>query len=147
LRDFDSANVSCGSKASDRRARRARGMSAAPPIAPEIVHCSDSTKSAMSRQLQCNKSQGPYLTPAPPTAPAPAPSSPRSGIREKGIGDSGDVGQQAARAGRSADRPRSCRRGPRSREAMDKEEERDTPVLYDTYIRRSAVRTTPKLLR
>src|SRR6202040_11189 len=60
--------------------------------------------------------------------------------------DSGDVGQQAARAGCSADRPRSCRRGPRSREAMDKEEERDTPVLYDTYIRRSAVRTTPQLL-
>jgi hypothetical protein len=35
------------------------------------------------------------------------------------------VGQQAARAGRSADRPRSCRRGPRARESMDKEEERE----------------------
>ncbi len=35
--------------------------------------------------------------------PAPAPSAPRFGIREKGIGD---VGQQATRAGRSV----ACRR-------------------------------------
>jgi hypothetical protein len=51
MRDFNPAYVGSGSKASDRRARRARGMSAAPPIAPEIVHCSDSTKSAKRRHM------------------------------------------------------------------------------------------------
>ena len=44
-------------------------------------------------------------------APAPNPNS--------------DGGQQAAPAGHAADRPRSGRRGPRARESMDKEEERD----------------------
>src|SRR5260370_29326342 len=35
-----------GSFSSDQPAPDALGMSAAPPIAPKIVHCSDSTKSA-----------------------------------------------------------------------------------------------------
>ena len=39
---------------------------------------------------------------------------PRTGIVKKGIGDDG---QQAARAGRSADRPIACRRGARRRPA------------------------------
>jgi hypothetical protein len=55
LHKFHAAHVGSGSKASDRRARRVRGMSAVPPIAPEIVHCSDSTKSAISRLMQCSK--------------------------------------------------------------------------------------------
>ena len=48
-------------------------------------------------------------------APAPNPNS--------------DGGQQAAPAGHAADRPRSGRRGPRARESMDKEEEREPMAL------------------
>jgi hypothetical protein len=44
-----------GQKASDRRARRVRGMSAVPPIAPKLVRCSDSTKSVRTGLLRCNK--------------------------------------------------------------------------------------------
>jgi hypothetical protein len=54
--------------------------------------------------------------PAPPTAPAP--SSPRSGIREKGISDGG---QQAARAGRSV----ACRRG------ADPKRDKDQPEMSE----------------
>ena len=49
-----SMDFCCGSKASDRRARRVRGMSAVPPIAPELVRCSDSTKSAMNGLVHCS---------------------------------------------------------------------------------------------
>ena len=49
-------NDGFGSFSSDRPAPDALGMSAGPPIAPEIVHCSDSTKSAMSRHMRCSKS-------------------------------------------------------------------------------------------
>jgi|GEM_PF-6777789 hypothetical protein len=42
-------------------------------------------------------------------------------------------GQQAAPAGHAADRPRSGRRGPRARESMDKEEEREPPTLGDRH--------------
>jgi hypothetical protein len=44
-----------GSFASDGSARRVRGMSAVPPIAPEFVHCSDLTESAISGLVQCSK--------------------------------------------------------------------------------------------
>jgi hypothetical protein len=61
LRDFAPVFVGSGSKASDRRARRLRGMSAVPPIALEIVHCSDSTKSATSRPEQVQQRAWPKL--------------------------------------------------------------------------------------
>src|SRR5258708_38564756 len=48
------SEVSYGSFSSDQPAPDALGMSAAPPIAPKIVHCSDSTKSAKSG---CEQSQ------------------------------------------------------------------------------------------
>ena len=49
---ISAAHVGCGSKGSDRRARRVIGMSAVPPIATEFVHCNDSTKGATSRPEQ-----------------------------------------------------------------------------------------------
>ena len=49
------AYVGSGSKASDRRVRRVRGMSAVPPIAPELLRCSNSTKSASSGHMHCSK--------------------------------------------------------------------------------------------
>jgi hypothetical protein len=55
LRNFNLAYVGSGSKASDRRARRVRCMSAVPLIAPELVRCSDSTKSATTGLMQCSK--------------------------------------------------------------------------------------------
>ena len=48
-------NDRSASKASDRRARRVRGMSAVPPIASELVRCSNSTKSAITGPVQCSK--------------------------------------------------------------------------------------------
>jgi hypothetical protein len=39
-----------------------RGMSAVPPIAPKLVRCSDSTKSAMSGLMQCSKQHSYSIT-------------------------------------------------------------------------------------
>src|SRR6202140_675746 len=58
------------------------------------------------------------LAPARPPPTAPAPSSPRSGIREKGIGDGG---QQAAPAGRSV----ACQRG------ADPTRDKDQPEMSE----------------
>jgi hypothetical protein len=55
MHHFCAAYVRDGSKASDRRARRVRGMSAVPLIATELVRCSDSTKSANCDITQCSK--------------------------------------------------------------------------------------------
>jgi len=61
-----------------------------------------------------------------PVAERPAPELHRSAPNPKtGIGDGG---QQAAPAGHAADRPRSGRRGPRARESVDKEEEREGQI-------------------
>ena len=77
----------------------------------------------VGQQLQ-RRPGGPSGSLRRPTQRSPRP---RTELSENGIGDGG---QQAAPAGHAADRPRSGRRGPRARELMDKEEERD--FLRDT---------------
>ena len=72
----------------------------------------------VGQQLQ-RRPGGPSGSLRRPTQRSPRP---RTELSENGIGDGG---QQAAPAGHAADRPRSGRRGPRARESMDKEEERD----------------------
>jgi hypothetical protein len=56
LRDFNLAHVSSGSKASDRRARRLRGMSAVPLIATELVTRGIPSLGANNGLPQCSKS-------------------------------------------------------------------------------------------
>ena len=55
LRDFEPTNDRNGSKASDRLARRVRGMSAVPLIATELVTRGSPLLGAISRLMQCSK--------------------------------------------------------------------------------------------